>query len=209
MTRPVLTAAVMTGCRGAGGGVARVVATGGMLLGVMLGGTVATRPADATVVASMSTTAQATTADRIFVGTVASVTSRPKAARPQWFETVVRFTVEQTVAGNVPASVELVYSGGEVGGIRQRVDGMPELAVGERYVVLLEPEQTPPLTSPFVGFNQGLYRVVGDSRASAVVRDREGRALAGDGVPAGARAAGGEPTLDAFLELLRAARKPR
>ena len=160
----------------------------------------------ATTVANMSTAAQATEADRIFVGTVAAITSRPKASHPQWFETVVRFTVDETVAGTVPASVELVYSGGEVGGIRQRVDGMPELAVGERYVVLLEPEQTPRLTSPFVGFNQGLYRVVGDTRATSVVRDRQGRSLASDAVPADARAGGGEPTLDGFLATLRAAR---
>lgn len=182
---------------------------GAILLGLALAGTaLATRPADATMVASMSTAAQATAADRIFVGTVAAITSRPKASHPQWFETIVRFTVDETVAGNVPASVELVYSGGEVGGIRQRIDGMPELAVGERYVVLLEPEQTPPLTSPFVGFNQGLYRVVGDTRADSVVRDRQGHPLASDAVPANARAAGGDPTLDAFLGTLRAARKP-
>jgi hypothetical protein len=154
----------------------------------------------------MTTAAQAAEADRIFVGTVTAITSRPKAAAPRYFETVVRFSVEDAVAGGLPATVELTFSGGEVGGIRQRVDGMPELAVGERYVVMLEPDQDPPLVSPFVGFNQGLYRVVGESRASAVVRDRGGRPLAPDAVPAAARASGGEPTLDAFLETLRAAR---
>ncbi|MCC6763877.1 MAG: hypothetical protein IT293_04360 [Deltaproteobacteria bacterium] len=178
-----------------------------MLLGVALGNAVGVRPADATMVASMSTATQATAADRIFVGTVASVLSRRKASHPRYFETVVRFTVEETVAGAIPANVELAYSGGEVDGIRQRVDGMPELAVGERYVVLLEPEQSPPLASPFVGFNQGLYRVVGESRASAVVRDRAGHALTSDALPAGSRGAGGDPALDAFLDTLRAARK--
>ncbi|MCC6849468.1 MAG: hypothetical protein IT294_13285 [Deltaproteobacteria bacterium] len=172
-----------------------------------LGNAAGVRSADATMVASMSTAAQATAADRIFVGTVASVLSRRKASHPYYFETVVRFAVEETVAGAIPGNVELVYSGGEVDGIRQRVDGMPEFAVGERYVVLLEPEQTPALTSPFVGFNQGLYRVIGESRASAVVRDRGGRALASDALPAGGRGAGGDPALDAFLDTLRAARK--
>lgn len=202
MNGRVLTATAMTGRRGGGRG-----ARGALLLAAVLAATGAAGLAGATMVASMSTAAQATAADRIFVGTVASITSRPKASHPQWFETVVRFTVEETVAGTAPASVELVYSGGEVGGIRQRIDGMPELAVGERYVVLLEPEQSPPLTSPFVGFNQGLYRVVGDTGATSVVRDRQGRTLASDAVPAGARA-NGEPTLGAFLETLRAARKP-
>lgn len=202
----MLTALRMTGHDGSSAVAARAAATA-ILLGVALGGAVAARSAGATVVANMTTAAQAAAADRIFVGTVAAVTSRPVAARPQWFETAVRFTVEEAVAGTFPASVELVYSGGEVGGVRQRVDGMPELAVGERYVVLLEPERTPPLASPFVGFNQGLYRVIGDARTAAVVRDRQGRSLAGSAAQVGARGAGGDPTLDAFLDFLRAARK--
>jgi hypothetical protein len=83
---------------------------------------------------------------------------------------------------------------------------MPTFVAGERYVVLLEADEQPPLASPLVGFNQGLYRVVGASRADAVVRDRAGRPLAPEASPAGARAAGGEPGLDAFLDGLRAAR---
>ncbi len=178
-----------------------------IVLGATLGCAGAVRPADATTVASMTTAAQATSADRIFVGTVVSTTSRPKADAPKYFETVVRFSVEETVAGGMPATVELTLSGGEVGGIRQRVDGMPELVIGERYVVLLEADQQPRLTSPFVGFNQGLYRVVGETRANAVVRDHRGRALTGDAVPAGARSAGTEPGVDAFVEQLRAFRR--
>jgi hypothetical protein len=163
---------------------------------------------DATMIADMTTAAQAASADRILVGTVTAVSSRPKATAPQYFETVVQISVEETVAGSAPATIELTLSGGEMGGVRQRVDGMPELAVGERYVVLLEADHQPPLASPFVGFNQGLYRVVGDTRASAVVRDRQGRPLASDAMPAEARSAGGEPTLDVFLDGLRAARRP-
>jgi hypothetical protein len=156
----------------------------------------------------MTTAAQATAADRIFVGTVSAVTVRANAKRPQYFETVVRFRVDETVAGTAGSEVEVVLSGGEMNGIRQRVEDMPELAVGERYVALLEADQSPRLTSPFVGFNQGLYRVVGDARASAVVRDRKGGSLSAEAVPATARGAGGDPTLDAFLAILRAARKP-
>lgn len=208
MTRRVLTAGPMARRRGGlGGVVVRTAGAGTLVAAIALACGVGPRVVDATTVASMTTAAQAATADRIFVGTVTAVTSRPKTAHPQYFETVVRFDVEEVVAGTIPASVELVYSGGEVNGVRQRIDGMPELAVGERYVVLLEPERNPPLTSPFVGFNQGLYRVVGDARASAVVRDRQGRSLAADAVPADARAVGGDPTLDAFLDTLRAARK--
>ncbi len=162
--------------------------------------------ARATTIESMATSAQAATADRIFVGTVTAVTSRPKASTPKYFETVVRFAVEETVAGTVPTTAEITLSGGEVGGIRQRVDGMPEFHVGERYVVMLEADREPRLTSPLVGFNQGLYRVVGVDRATAVVRDRNGQPLAADAVPAGARSAGSDPSLAAFLDGLRAAR---
>ncbi len=164
----------------------------------------------ATTVESVSTTAQAASADRIFVGTVTSVVGRPKASAPKFFETVVGFDVEDVVAGSMPAHVDLTFSGGEVGGILQRVDGMPRFAVGERYVVLLASDQQPRLASPLVGFNQGLYRVVGASRASAVVRDRSGQPLPANGAPgtgvaASARSAS-EPSLDQFLDTLRAAR---
>jgi hypothetical protein len=173
-----------------------------------LGAVFAVASAHATTVARLSTAEQAVSADRILVGTVTAVTVRPKASAPQYYETVIRLDVEETVAGSVPGTIELTLSGGEMNGVRQRVEGMPEVAVGERYVVLLEADQEPRLASPFVGFNQGLYRVVGDTRTSAVVRDRQGLPLAADAMPAGARSAGGEPTLDAFLDALRAARRP-
>jgi hypothetical protein len=163
------------------------------------------RLADATTVETIATARQAAGADRIFVGTVADVMSRPNASAPKYFETVVRFAVEESVAGDVPATVEVVMSGGEIAGVRQQVEGMPEFAVGERYVVMLDADREPRRTSPFVGFNQGVYRVVGANRSAAVVRDRRGKPLPADAVPAGARAAG-DPTLDAFLDSLRAAR---
>jgi len=172
-----------------------------LLMATLVGGAA---PVTATTVARMETTAQAVTADRIFVGVVTSVVSRPKAAKPKYFETVVRFDVEDTVAGSLPSSIELTFSGGDVGGIRQKVGGMPEFVVGERYVVLAEPDRQPALASPVVGFNQGLYRVVGTSRASAVVRDRLGKPL--ESTSGAARAAGTDPTLDEFLDGLRAAR---
>ncbi len=160
----------------------------------------------ATTVATMTTEAQAVAADRIFVGTVLSVVSQPKADRPKYFETVVRWYVEETVAGTVKQTVTTTFSGGEVGGIRQRVDGMPEIKIGERYVVMLAADQDPPLVSPLIGFNQGLYRIDGVSRAETVVHDRNGRSLARGVMPAAARGPAGDPTLDDFLAALRAAR---
>ncbi len=185
--------------RSGGGRWSAVAAT--LLIATLVGGAA---PVAATTVMRVETTAQAASADRIFVGVVQSVTSRPKATAPKYFETVVRFAVEDTVAGTVPSTIELTFAGGDVGGIRQRIGGMPTFTVGERYVVLVEPDQQPPLASPVVGFNQGLYRVVGTSRATAVVRDRQGAPLAGDATAG--RAAGTDPTLDEFLDVLRAAR---
>jgi hypothetical protein len=175
-------------------------------LTIALAAFVPTHPSVATTVESITTAVQAADADRIFVGTVTTVLSRPKATAPKYFETVVGFDVEETVAGSVPAHLDLTFSGGEVGGILQRVDGMPRFTVGERYVVLLEPDQQPPLASPVIGFNQGLYRVVGASRSSAVVRDRTGQPLPAAGTEAAAARSVGEPSLDAFLDTLRAAR---
>jgi hypothetical protein len=183
------------------GGGRRGARVAALLIATLMSGAA---PAAATTVARIETTAQAVTADRIFVGTVTSVTSRPKAAKPKYFETVVRFDVEDTVAGSVPSTIELTFSGGDVGGIRQKIGGMPEFVVGERYVVLVEPDRQPALASPVVGFNQGLYRVIGTSRASAVVRDRVGKPLAP--TAGAARAAGTDPPLDEFLDGLRAAR---
>jgi len=168
----------------------------------------AVSPAGATVVENMDLAMQAATADRIFVGTVTAVTMRPNVAAPSYVETIVTLAVEESVAGSVPATVELRMSGGKLGGVTQRIEGMPELAVGERYVIFAEREQEPPLVSPIVGFNQGLYRVVGGDRATAVVRDRHGQRLgAGNAVGGTARAASApdrEPTLEDFLARVRA-----
>jgi len=159
--------------------------------------------AAATTVEPMDMKTQATAADRIFVGTVTAVETRPKAIAPKYLETVVTFAVEDVVvgAGAMPSTAELVFSGGTMGNVRETIEGMPEVEVGERYVVLLEPDHAPPLVSPVVGFNQGLYRVVGESRRSAIVRDRHGIPLV-----AGRTSRGAEPSLDDFLDALVAAR---
>lgn len=167
----------------------------------------------ATVVAAMGFEAQCATAERIFVGSVRSVESRRRAAAPAYFETAVTFAVEDAIAGGVPAEVTLTFAGGRIGDLEQVVDGMPRVVVGERYVVLAEPDDDPPLVSPVVGFNQGLYRVVADEHGRAVVRDREGRPLAGDVAatarmpePLATRARAGEVDLGAFVDAIKAAR---
>jgi hypothetical protein len=165
------------------------------------------RPVSATVLLEVSFEAQSRTAGRIFVGAVQAVVSQPSARAPRYFETRVTFAVADVIAGEVPATVALRFSGGQVGDLKQWIDGMPEFTVGERYVVFLEPEQDPPLISPIVGFNQGLYRVVVDASGADVVRDRQGGALSPDrAVPAARAGAGGDPDLAAFITAIEAAR---
>jgi hypothetical protein len=180
------------------------------------------RSARATVVQTVSFDAQCATADRIFVGAVRAVESRRNAARPRYFETLVTFGVEEVVDGSVPPVLELRFTGGRVGDVVQSIDGMPEFAVGERYVVFADANGEPPLVSPIVGFNQGLYRVVREESGGGLrdlVRDRVGAPLAdskaayGSAVVPGAGPSGGpgtvaaEPELDAFLAAIRAARR--
>jgi hypothetical protein len=145
-------------------------------------------PAESTTILAMPFADQCAGAETIVVGTVRAVVSRRSLVAPSFFETLVTVAVDEVVAGSAAAEVTLRLAGGEVGAVRQSIDGMPEFAVGERYVVFLEPEQNPPLISPITGFNQGLYRV---ERADGldVVRDYAGRALSASVVTA--LAAGG------------------
>jgi hypothetical protein len=167
--------------------------------------------ASATVVRQLDFDAQCRAADRIFVGTVRAVEARPNSRAPHYFETFVTFTVDEAIAGRVPAALHLRLSGGTVGDERQSIDGMPDFAVGERYVVMLEADQDPPLVSPILGFNQGLYRVVTDAGDHTLVRDRSGRPLRDFTSAASARvapraAAVAEPELATFVAMIRAAR---
>jgi hypothetical protein len=171
-------------------------------------------PAAATTILAMPFAEQCSAADTIVVGTVRAVASRRSPRAPAFFETLVTLAVDQVVAGNPGAELTLRLAGGEVGAIRQSIDGMPEFQVGERYVVFLDREQDPPAISPVTGFNQGIYRVERVEGAD-LVRDGTGRALSAAAVtalgPAAVRresgvGAGGAPSLDAFVAAIHAAR---
>jgi hypothetical protein len=182
---------------------------------LVAGALAAASPAAATIVRAVGFGEQCATADTIVVGTVRAIASRRVPTAPAWFETLVTVGVDEIVAGKAADELTLRFAGGQVGAVRQSIDGMPEFAVGERYVVFLEPAQSPPdppLLSPIVGFNQGLYRV---ERVDGVdlVRDRSGAALpesvaAALSAPgAAAPAAAASPALDDFLAAVRAARR--
>ena len=174
-------------------------------------------PVRATTILAMSFAEQCSGAASVVVGTVREVVSQRSPTAPSFFETLVTISVDDVVAGSAPAEVTLRLAGGEVGAVRQSIDGMPEFARGERYVVFLERDQDPPLISPITGFNQGLYRI---ERADGrdIVRDRAGRALSERTIAAlavgGAERRQGDvssqgaaaPSLDAFVSAIRAAR---
>ncbi len=180
-------------------------------------GLLAAVPARATTVLAMPFAEQCAGAETIVVATVRAVASRPSPRAPAFFETLVTVGVDEVVAGRASAELTLRLAGGEIGAVRQSIDGMPELQVGERYVVLLDRDRDPPSISPVMGFNQGLYRVERIAGAD-VVRDRSGRPLPADA--AAALAAGGaaqresgvgtagapSPSLDTFVAAIRAAR---
>jgi hypothetical protein len=178
------------------------------------------RAAHATIVRALGFEDQCRGADRIFVATVRSIESRRVARAPRYFETIVGLVVDEVVAGTVPGVLELRFTGGTIGNERQSIDGMPEFTIGERYVVMVDAEHDPPLLSPIVGFDQGLYRVVTEPSGSrAVVRDHAGRPLVergagGSGSPPSDSGAvtsagtllGADPDLRAFIAAIRAAR---
>ncbi len=188
------------------------------LVRVLLGGilvAVSATTVQATIVLALDFVEQCAQAETIVVGTVRDIVSRRMATNPGFFETLVTLTVDEVVVGAAADTLTLRLAGGEVGAIRQSIDGMPELAPGERYVVFLDREQDPPLVSPIIGFNQGLYRV--DRTAGTdVVHDRLGRALpetataalatAGSGAAGATPAVQTEHALTDFLAAVRAAR---
>jgi len=183
----------------------------------MLGAVLLAAPrAGATVLTPMDFAEQCKRAERIFVGSVRALESRRNPSAPRYFETLVTFAVEETLVGPSAPEVQLRFSGGVVDGARQAIDGIPEFAVGERYVVLANGPDAAPAVSPIMGFNQGLYRVESPAGAPrALVRDRLGQPLreawpaAGIGRPDALRsdAASDEIELDAFLRAIRAARR--
>ena len=170
----------------------------------------------ATVLTAMAFDEQCRDAGRIFVGRVQTIESRRNPASPAYFETLVTFAVDESVTGATGTDVTLRFSGGTVDGARQSIDGMPEFAIGERYVVMADGSDRPPAVSPIVGFNQGLYRVESTPGGTRTfVRDRSGGPLmqtwssAGTGIPDALRSDAATDTveLDAFLRAIRAARR--
>jgi hypothetical protein len=119
----------------------------------------------ATTIVAKSFTDLCREADKIFVGTVADVTSQWKDRARMEIETLVRFTNVTPIDGSGGDDVTLRFGGGEMEGIREEIAGIPQFEPGQRVVVFARDGMS---INPIVGFRQGLFRVVDDSRGPVV-----------------------------------------
>lgn len=165
--------------------------------------TLAAAAVEATTVIEKDLSDLCNEADKIFVGRVVSVESGWRDESQKSIQTVVTFAVTEPVFGVDGGDVRLVFAGGEAGGIREVVAGMPEFHVGEQ-VLLFASDQ--PSLSPVIGFHQGYFRVVDDGKGQ-VVLDSESRPVSvqGRALSFGKRDNGtqGAVSLDEFLGTVR------
>ena len=102
-----------------------------------------------------------TKADVIFVGEVTDV--RPVALQTRegtLIQTRVVFRVLDPIAGTSSALEVFEFLGGEVGGVRMAIPGMPTFAIGDRRLMFARRDRS---INPIVGFTQGLFQITRDS----------------------------------------------
>lgn len=111
-------------------------------------------------------------ADRVFVGTCKESHTELIGGQPY---TRLKFEVGEVVKGQAVTSVEVCLPGGEYGGQRLYLAGMPQFAPGEEVVLFLtEPDR---LGHPWpVGLGQGKFRVQRNAAAKARVFQDTGEA---------------------------------
>jgi hypothetical protein len=114
-------------------------------------------------------------ANTIFVGEVMHVRSAWAATRQgRAITTHVTFKVEDVWKGAVGATTQLDFMGGEIGGVRMEVVGMPVFHEGQRGVLFVSGERA---VSPLVGFWHGRLRIERDVNGVDRVRTHDGRSL--------------------------------
>ncbi|KUK61515.1 MAG: Uncharacterized protein XE10_1407 [Methanoculleus marisnigri] len=102
--------------------------------------------------------------DAIATGTITSVESRWNDAGTE-IETVVSFSVDETLAGILPDDPVLVVPGGSVNGITYWVEDVPVFSPGENVGLFLK--QRPDGSYLPVGLSQGVVPLAGESAAKA------------------------------------------
>lgn len=115
------------------------------------------------------------TLDQLVDGSGSIVVGTLVSAQPRWNErhnlivTDYRFRIERRLLDSDAGAAEFVLTqaGGTLDGETHKLSSNPELFVGERYVAFLDPEANH-VFCPFLGGDQGLYRIDGDGVASAL-----------------------------------------
>ncbi|MCK9307403.1 MAG: IPT/TIG domain-containing protein, partial [Methanoculleus sp.] len=126
--------------------------------------TVTLAPPAAALMVDLSPSYLAGQSDAIATGTITSVESRWDEAGTG-IETVVSFTVGETLAGGLPENSVLVVPGGTVDGITLWVEDVPVFSPGENVGLFLK--QSPDGFYLPVGLSQGVVPLAGEPTAKA------------------------------------------
>lgn len=156
-------------------------------------------PTGASTVVPLSLADLATRAERIFHGTCLQTAAESVDGE---IATRVTFAVAEGLKGTAADTLVLWLPGGQLGGVRDEIAGMPAFAPGDEVVLFVTETDAIGRVWP-VGLGQGHFRVQrGDDRPASVSRDLQGlHPPAGAARPAGPRA----PTsLDDLLGQVRA-----
>ena len=140
--------------------------------------TVPSSLAQATSVLPLSLSEIRDQADTVIVGLVVSVSTR-LSPQGKMIWTDYEVVVEETLAGPVRESPTIVsFAGGQYGGRAVTIHGMPQLVVGERYVLCLHLQDD--IMTATIGWGQGIFK-------SVDVQDKAGGSrtvlLSYDGLP--------------------------
>lgn len=115
-------------------------------------------------------------ADGVVVGTVRAV--QPMKDGRSDIHTFVTLDQLQVVGGRYAApTLTLRLAGGVMGQERLQVEGAPELREGERVLMFVQGNGRDLV--PFVGWGQGLFRLVPDGQGDYTVADADGHAVLG------------------------------
>jgi hypothetical protein len=166
----------------------------------------------ATQVVPLTLDDQMRSADSVVIGRVTATRSRWGDASRRWIATDATIEVEQWLLNSqegesATGTVKLSWWGGTVGNETQYIAGLRTPVAGDRLLLLLKPpsERTWARGStPVVGFDQGLYRVIEDAAGNPRIHDAAGRLLYLVNGRLQASTAGGPAlALDSFSSYLR------
>jgi hypothetical protein len=146
-----------------------------LLAAVVALGTTGAQRAQATTLAKMDLAALARAADVVVDGRCVGVEVRAERGAI-W--TFAEFAVVETLAGTLAGEQRVIVrlAGGQIGHLRESVDGVPRFAVGEEAVLFLE--RTSAGDYGISGWTQGTFRVRrGGGGESAVTQDSAGFAM--------------------------------